>query len=173
MIQAKNLAQRGVGVGVRAAGDGNHRSQFGVAQAGKAAGEGNQDEGDRNGRPRCRTPMHQRAGGAPGAQEVANQVKHLGVQDGGRFEVLARRRGAGEHEDSGPNDGADAESGQRPGTEGLLEPVLGLVGLSDQFVDGLAAQQLVARVGGFDRRGRLLIGGRYLCQRVPSCGPGL
>ncbi len=40
----KNFAERGVGVGVGAAGDGNHRGQFGIAQSGKTAGDRDQEE---------------------------------------------------------------------------------------------------------------------------------
>ena len=40
----ENLAERGVGIGVGAASDGNHRGQFGVAQSGKAAGDGDQQK---------------------------------------------------------------------------------------------------------------------------------
>ncbi len=48
----KNLAQGRVGIGVGAARDGNHRSQFGIAQAGKTAGHGHQQkrDGDRRAR---------------------------------------------------------------------------------------------------------------------------
>ena len=44
----ENLAQRGVRVCVGAARDGDHRGQFGVAEAGKTAGDGDQQKRNRN-----------------------------------------------------------------------------------------------------------------------------
>ena len=121
----EDFAERGVGVRVGAARDGDHRGQFGVAESGKAAGDGDQQERNGNRRAGGRTAVHERARRAAGAQEVDQQVQHLGVQDGRRFEVLAGGGGAGEDEDSRANDGADAERGQRPGAERLFEPVSG------------------------------------------------
>ncbi len=143
----EDFAQRGVGIGVGAAGDGDHRGQFGITQPGEAAGDGDQDEGDGDGRTGRRTPVHQRARARSVAQQVDDQVEHLRVQDGGNFEVLAGGGRAGEHEDAAADDGADAERGQAPRAEGLLEPVLGLLGVGDQLVDGLAGEKLVAACG--------------------------
>ena len=49
---------------------------------------------------------------------------------------------AGQHEDAGADDDADAEDRQVPGGEALLELVLRLVGLLDRLLDGLGARQL-------------------------------
>ena len=43
------LAQRGVGVGVGRAGNGNHGGQFGVAEAGEGADDGHQHQRKRQG----------------------------------------------------------------------------------------------------------------------------
>ena len=45
------FAERGVGVGIGRAGDGNHRGEFGVAEAGKDADDGNKDERECERRP--------------------------------------------------------------------------------------------------------------------------
>ena len=49
----EDLAQRRVRVRVRAAGDGNHRRQFGIAERREAARDRHQHERQRNGRPRA------------------------------------------------------------------------------------------------------------------------
>ena len=139
----KNFTQSRVGIGVGAAGDRNHRSQFGVAQARKAARDRHQQKRDGDRRSGRRTSVHQRARRASGAQEVDDQVQHLRVQDGRSLEVLSRRRRAGENENSRANDGADAQRGKRPRSQRLLKTMPGLVGLRNQFVDGLAAEKLV------------------------------
>ena len=107
--------------------------------------------------------MHQRARRAAGAQEVDDQVQYLRVQDRRSLEVLSRGRSAGENKYPRADDRADAQRGQRPRTQSLLETMPGLVGFRDQFVDGLAAEKLVFRRA--DRRG-LLISGGWLWQRV-------
>ena len=43
MIQATELAERGVGVGVGAAGDGDHGGELGVAECGEGAAEARKD----------------------------------------------------------------------------------------------------------------------------------
>ena len=45
----ENFAERGVGVGVGAAGDGRHRREFGVAQGGERAAQAGDGEGDDHG----------------------------------------------------------------------------------------------------------------------------
>src|SRR6185369_7043288 len=60
----------------------------------------------------------------------------------------------------GTDDRANAQRGQRPRPEGLLETVARLVGFRNQLVDGLAAEQLV-----FRGTGRW-----WLCQKVSSPG---
>jgi len=72
--------------------------------------------------------------------QVQQKIEHLRMQDGRDLEVLARRRGAGQNEDSGTDDGADAERRQAPGPERLLEPMFGLFRLRDQLVDGLGGE---------------------------------
>ena len=47
----EQLAHRGVGVGVRAAGDGDHGGEFAVAHAREGAADGGDDEGEDHGGP--------------------------------------------------------------------------------------------------------------------------
>ncbi len=160
----KNFAQRCIGIGVGAARDRNHRRQLGIAQAGKTAGHGHQQKRDCDRRTGWRTPVHQRSRRRTGAQEGADQVQNLRVQNGRRFEVLTRRSRAGKHEDPRADDGADAERSERPWPQCLFKTMSGFVGFRDQLVDGLAAEQLVVR-----RAGRW-----WLCQRVlVSCAFGI
>ena len=98
------LAERGVGVGVGRAGDGDHTGQLGVAKAGEAA-----DDGDQHHRERQRGAG---AGAAAEAGEVVVQRADDEVDHRG-FGQLVRRgaatdRGADDGEDARPDDGADA-----------------------------------------------------------------
>ena len=52
--------------------------------------------------------MHQNLRGSTTPQEVDDYVEHLRVQNGRRLKIFACGRGAGEHENAGANDGADA-----------------------------------------------------------------
>ena len=88
--------------------------------------------------------MHQGAPCASCAQEIGDKVKHLGVEDGRRREILPRCRGTGQNKDSRADDRTNSQGGQRPRTERLLEPVRGLVGFGNQLVDGLTTQQLIS-----------------------------
>ena len=81
--------------------------------------------------------MHQCARGASGPQEVRNQIQHLRMQDRGRLEVFAGSRRASEDENAGADNGANAESRQRPRPERFLQAVAGFVGLGDELVDRL------------------------------------
>jgi hypothetical protein len=56
--------------------------------------------------------MHERAVEIAVTGQVPENVHDLGMEDGGRFEVLAGGGGSGEDEDAGADDGANAESGQ-------------------------------------------------------------
>ena len=84
--------------------------------------------------------MHQGPGRASRVEEVGKEVENLRVQNGRRFEMLARRGGSGEHKNTGANDGSDAERGQRPRPQTFLEPVSRLVCLSNQLVNGLPGE---------------------------------
>ena len=133
------LAQRGVGVGVGRAGNGNHRGQFGIAEAGERADNGHQHHGERDGRAGARPAGQRRVGDdvvAPAAYSACWW----------RIELLAGNRRADDREDARANHGADAQRGQRPRPERLLEPVLGLFRVADQLVDRLAGKQLVRQV---------------------------
>ena len=100
-------------------------------------------EGPAGGRPCISAPAV-----LPVRRKLRDQVQNLRVQDGRSLEVLSRRRRAREHKYPRADDGADAERGERPRTQRLLETMPGLVGFRDQLVDGLAAEQLVVRGAG-------------------------
>ena len=89
--------------------------------------------------------MHQRSGGAAGAQEIHDHVERLRMQEGRRLEIFSRRRRSRKNENSRTDDGADAERRQRPRPQRLTEPVLRVLRLRDQFVDGLATEKLAVR----------------------------
>ena len=93
--------------------------------------------------------MHQRARDAAVLYQVGDEIQHLRVPDGFDGEILAGCSSAGEHEDAAANDGADAQCGQRPRAERLLEAMLGVLRLRDQLVNGLLGEEL--------RQGSLLI----------------
>jgi hypothetical protein len=65
------------------------------------------------------------------------------MEDAGSLEMLSGGGGAGENEDSGADDGADAQSSERPGSEGLLQPVARFVGVSNKPVNGLTGKKLI------------------------------
>ena len=65
------------------------------------------------------------------------------MQNGWGLEIFAGSRGAGKDENSGADNRADAQRGQRPGAEGFLQPLPRGFGFGDQLVDRLAAQKLV------------------------------
>ena len=106
------LAERGVGVGVGAAGDRHHRRELGVAERGEAAGDGGEDERE-----------DQRG---PGAGP-------RGVAGGG---------GADGREDAGADDRADAEHDDVERAERPLELMLRALRLSDRMrVEALGAEE--------------------------------
>ena len=128
------LAHRGIGVGVGAAGDRDHRRQLGIAQRGEAA-----DNRDQHQRQRQRRA---RAGTAECRRVMDDVIRERAVQDGGCVEFLPGDRGADNGEDAGADDCADAESGERPRPERLLEPMFRLLRVGDQLVNGLARENL-------------------------------
>ena len=65
--------------------------------------------------------------------------------DGWGIELLARHGGADDGKDAGADHGADAESGERPGAQGLFECVRGIFRLADQLIDGFAGKQLIGQ----------------------------
>ena len=116
-----DLAERRVGVGVRAAGDRDHRRELGVAESREGAGEPGRHVGDRDRGPR-----------------------------------LVRGGGAGEHEDAGPDDRADAEEGEVERGQRPLQ-VLPLLDVVDELLDRLGLQQVRVQSSscgfvGFERR---------------------
>src|SRR5450432_4581743 len=90
--------------------------------------------------------MHQCAGRASSAQEVEKQIHDLGMQDGRRLEMFSCRRSSGEDKNSRADDRADAKRRERPWPKSFLEPILRIVRVGNELVDGFAAEQLT--VGG-------------------------
>ena len=128
------LAHRRIGVGVSAAGDGDHRGQLGVAQRSEAA-----DDRDQHQRQRERWACTRTAECCCVMDDV---VGERAVQDGRRVEFLACDRGADDGEDSRADDCADTEPGERPRSERFLEPMFRLLRVGDQLVNGLACEDL-------------------------------
>jgi len=57
---------------------------------------------------------------------------------------VVRGGGAGEHEDSGPDDGADAEEGELPGAEGFDEAGL-VFGLVLEVIDLFGSKEILKK----------------------------
>src|SRR4029453_492133 len=110
--------KRRVSVGVRATRDGDHGRELGVAQGGKSARHSREDERKN----KCRT------GARPG------RITGRSGTDGGK--------------DARADDRTDAESGHVDRPERFLQPVLGFLGLGDQFIEGLCAKQGVEHASG-------------------------
>ncbi len=149
----ENFAERRVRICIGAAGDGDHRGQFGVAQSGEAAGDRHQQERNRNRRSGRWATVHERSGGAAGAHEIDDYVERLRVQEGRSLEIFSGGGGPGKNENAGTDDGADTKSGQRPRAQRFAEAVFRVLGVGDQLVDGLAAENLL--IGGADGCGGL------------------
>ncbi len=128
------LAEGGVGIGVSRAGDGNHRGQFGVTEAGEDADDGDQYERKRESRTR--------AGPSRQGSVVDEVMDQRGIADAGHVELLPSHGRADDGEDARADDGADAESGERPRPQSLLERILGLFRVADQLIDRLACAKL-------------------------------
>ena len=129
------LAHGGVGVGVGAAGDGDHRRQLGVAQRGERADDAPPAP--------AKAPAPVRRPGVPAWRVMHDEVGQRRVEDGRGIELLSGDGGADHGEDAGADDRADAQRRQRPRAERLLQPMLRLLRLGDQLVDGLAREELV------------------------------
>ena len=56
--------------------------------------------------------------------------------------VFARGGGAGEDENAGADDGANAQGGEADPAEGLFEAALRLVSVAEELVDALGAEEL-------------------------------
>jgi hypothetical protein len=89
--------------------------------------------------------VHQRPGSAAGVDEIGEEIEDLRVQNRRRFEMFPRRRSPGENKDTGANNRPDAERGQRPRPQTFFQPVSRLVRLSDQLINGLSGEELVAQ----------------------------
>src|SRR6185437_1798624 len=77
-----------------------------------------------------------------GADVMDQELQQRRVQDGGGVELLARNRGADDGEDARADHRANAERGEAPGSERLLQPVLRLLGIGNQLVNGFGAPKL-------------------------------
>ena len=141
----EDFAQRGVGIGVGAAGDRNHGGQFGVAKSGKTAGDGHEQKRDSDGRSSGWTPVHEHGRGTAVPQIIDEQVEDLRVKDGRRLEIFAGGGRAGQNKNSRADDRADTERRERPGAERFLQPVFGRFGVSQQLVDAFERKAAKSR----------------------------
>lgn len=89
--------------------------------------------------------MHQRTRSGARSKEIHDQVQSLRMQDRRCLKIFARRRRSRQDKDSRTDDGADPERRQRPGSQRFTEPVLRVLRLQDQFVDGFATERLPIR----------------------------
>jgi hypothetical protein len=128
------LPHRGVGIGVGRAGNGDHGSELGVTKPGKCADDRDEDERDGE----CGTG----AGAAKHGGVAYEVVQHRSVEDGGSIELLAGNGGADDGKDAGSDDGSDAERGEGDGPESFAEPVLGLLRVGNELVDGFTRKGL-------------------------------
>ena len=117
----EDFAQRGVGIGVGAAGDGDHGGKLGVTKTGKAAGQRDEKKRNRDGGSGGRAPVHEHGRGTAMPQIIDEQVEDLGMQDGGSLEIFSGGSRPGENKNSRADDGADAQCREGPGTEGLFQ----------------------------------------------------
>jgi len=81
-------------------------------------------------------------------RDAQEEIEHLRVKDGWDFEMLSGGSGPGENKNPGADDRADAQGGEAPGAETLLQPVVRLFRLGDQLVDGFSGEVLVCQSGG-------------------------
>jgi hypothetical protein len=68
--------------------------------------------------------------------KVHDQIQHLGFVKG-RIAVLSCGCRSGKGKNSRADDGADAQRRQRPRAQRLSQPLLGLLRVGDQLVNGL------------------------------------
>ena len=105
------LAERGVGVGISGARDGNHRCKLGIAQRRKAAGDRHQ---------------HKR-----------NDQRRAGAQ----MRAITRRRRPDQGENARPNNCADAEKGKMHRTQSPLQPLFRAFCITQKSVERLGAKK--------------------------------
>lgn len=68
---------------------------------------------------------------------MQNEIKHGRMEHGWKTESLSRGCGSGENEDTGTDDGADAERGQAPWTQRAMQPLARLIAGGDESIDVL------------------------------------
>ena len=73
-------------------------------------------------------------------------VGYRSVQDGRGIKFLPGNRRPHHGEDAGADHGANAGPDQRPRAQCLLKPMFRLLRIGDEFVDGLAREDLVRQV---------------------------
>ena len=131
------LAHGGIGVGVGAAGDGNHRRQLCVAEPGEGADDRHQHDG-KSQRRSCARPACQ-------GVVVHQVIEQRGVQNGGGIKLLPRDGGTDHGKNPRTDHRTDAQRGQRPGAERFLKTVLGELRVADQLVDRFGCEQLLSQ----------------------------
>ena len=145
----RQLTHGRVGVGIRRAGDRNHRRNLGITQARKSAHHGNEHQRERQRRACARPPRQRR---------VQNQVvNQRGVCNRRSVEVLPRHGRADHRKNARADHRADAQSRKRPRPQALLQRMLRLLRIAKQLVNRFAGKQLAGQCGspcgGEGRRG--------------------
>jgi len=106
------FAERGVGVGVGGAGDGNHAGELGVTEASEGA-----DEADKHQRDGERGTCAGAAGDGAVVQDEVDDGRALPISELGG---VASDGGADDGEDARADDDADAERSERDGAESFF-----------------------------------------------------
>ena len=94
------------------------------------------------------------------------------VADGRHVELLAGHGRADHGKDARTDDRPNAERGQRPRAEGLLQGVTGLFRIPDQLIDRFAGKQLAEQFGSPHPFGCgvLSLAGPACRRHSPACG---
>jgi hypothetical protein len=72
-------------------------------------------------------------------------IEQRRVQDRGGIKLFSRDSGADHGENSRTNHRADAQRGQRPGSERFLQTVLRKLRVADQLIDRFGCEQLLSQ----------------------------
>ena len=132
------LAHGGVGIGVGAARNGNHRRHLGVAETRKAAHHRHQQHGNRK-RGSSARPANQ-------SMVMDQVVEQRRINNRRRVELLPGDSGPNDREDARTDNRPNAQRCQRPWPKRLLQPLFRQFGIADELVDRLAGKKLTRQI---------------------------
>ena len=115
------FAHGGIGIGVGAAGDGDHGRELGITDGSEAADDGDQDEGERD--------RWSRTGAAEGGGAVDQVFEQGSVQNRGDLQLLAGDGGTNDGENPGTDHGSNTEGRQTEPAQGFFELNFGIFGV--------------------------------------------